>query len=112
MIASSVSARPTGDDHRTSTPERCSRSAVTPSVEPRRDWALREVTDSSARIRDARIECLSMVVDAHGHYTTVPAGLRVFRVLQISQMGKPLERAMNISDDEIRAWSPANIEPT
>ena len=44
-----------------------------------------------------------MVVDAHGHYTTVPAGLRVFRVLQISQMGKPLERAMNISDDEIRA---------
>jgi len=44
-----------------------------------------------------------MIIDAHGHYTTVPAGLRVFRALQISQMGKPVKAAVNISDDEIRA---------
>ena len=44
-----------------------------------------------------------MLIDAHGHYTTVPAGLRVFRALQISQMGKPSSAAVNISDDEIRA---------
>ena len=44
-----------------------------------------------------------MLIDAHGHYTTVPAGLRVFRALQISQMGKPSKRGVNISDDEIRA---------
>ncbi len=44
-----------------------------------------------------------MVIDAHGHYTTVPPGLRVFRALQISQMGRPVKSAINISDDEIRA---------
>jgi 4-oxalmesaconate hydratase len=44
-----------------------------------------------------------MVIDAHGHYTTVPPGLRVFRALQISQMGRPVKGAVNISDDEIRA---------
>ena len=44
-----------------------------------------------------------MLIDAHGHYTTVPAGLRVFRALQISQMGKPSKRGVTISDDEIRA---------
>jgi len=44
-----------------------------------------------------------MVIDAHGHYTTVPPGLRVFRALQISQMGKPVKSVVNISDDEIRA---------
>jgi 4-oxalmesaconate hydratase len=44
-----------------------------------------------------------MVIDAHGHYTTVPPGLRVFRALQISQMGKPVKSAVTISDDEIRA---------
>jgi 4-oxalmesaconate hydratase len=43
-----------------------------------------------------------MVIDAHGHYTTVPAGLRVFRALQISQMGRPTRGALHISDDEIR----------
>lgn len=46
---------------------------------------------------------LGMLIDAHGHYTTVPAGLRVFRALQISQMGKPVRKAVAISDDEIRA---------
>jgi 4-oxalmesaconate hydratase len=44
-----------------------------------------------------------MIIDAHGHYTTVPAGLRVFRALQISAMGKPVKSAVRISDDEIRA---------
>lgn len=44
-----------------------------------------------------------MVIDAHGHYTTVPPGLRVFRALQISQMGRPVKGAVTISDDEIRA---------
>jgi 4-oxalmesaconate hydratase len=44
-----------------------------------------------------------MLIDAHGHYTTVPAGLRVFRALQISQMGKPVKKAVAIGDDEIRA---------
>jgi 4-oxalmesaconate hydratase len=44
-----------------------------------------------------------MIIDAHGHYTTVPAGLRVFRALQISNMGKPVKGTVNISDDEIRA---------
>jgi 4-oxalmesaconate hydratase len=44
-----------------------------------------------------------MIIDAHGHYTTVPPGLRVFRALQISQMGKPTKGAVSISDDEIRA---------
>jgi len=44
-----------------------------------------------------------MIIDCHGHYTTVPAGLRVFRALQISLMGKPAKGAIAISDDEIRA---------
>jgi 4-oxalmesaconate hydratase len=44
-----------------------------------------------------------MIIDAHGHYTTVPAGMRVFRALQISNMGRPSKGAVNISDDEIRA---------
>jgi 4-oxalmesaconate hydratase len=44
-----------------------------------------------------------MVIDAHGHYTTVPSGLRIFRALQISNMGRPTKGAVNISDDEIRA---------
>jgi len=44
-----------------------------------------------------------MIIDAHGHYTTVPPGMRVFRALQISNMGRPTKGAVNISDDEIRA---------
>lgn len=44
-----------------------------------------------------------MVIDAHGHYTTVPPGLRVFRALQISQMGRPVKGVVNITDDDIRA---------
>jgi len=44
-----------------------------------------------------------MIIDAHGHYTTVPPGMRVFRALQISNMGRPAKGAVNISDDEIRS---------
>ena len=43
-----------------------------------------------------------MLIDAHGHYTTVPPGLRVFRALQISIMGRPKKSPVNVSDDEIR----------
>jgi 4-oxalmesaconate hydratase len=43
-----------------------------------------------------------MIIDAHGHYTTVPAGMRVFRALQISNMGRPKKTPITISDDEIR----------
>ena len=44
-----------------------------------------------------------MIIDAHGHYTTVPAEMRVFRALQISNMGRPRKGALGISDDQIRA---------
>ena len=44
-----------------------------------------------------------MIIDAHGHYTTVPPGMRIFRTLQISNMGRPKKSALDISDDEIRA---------
>lgn len=43
-----------------------------------------------------------MIIDCHGHYTTAPAGLKVFRALQISAMGRPSKGLVNISDDEIR----------
>ena len=43
-----------------------------------------------------------MIIDCHGHYTTVPAGVRVFRALQISNMGRPRKAALSVSDDEIR----------
>lgn len=44
-----------------------------------------------------------MIIDAHGHYTTVPPGMRTFRALQISNMGRPKKGTVTISDDEIRA---------
>ena len=44
-----------------------------------------------------------MIIDCHGHYTTAPAAMRVFRALQISNMGRPKKGAVTISDDEIRA---------
>ena len=44
-----------------------------------------------------------MIIDSHGHYTTVPAGMRVFRALQISNMGRPTKGTVNITDDEIRS---------
>jgi 4-oxalmesaconate hydratase len=44
-----------------------------------------------------------MIIDVHGHYTTVPPGMRTFRALQISNMGRPTKGTVAISDDEIRA---------
>ena len=43
-----------------------------------------------------------MIIDCHGHYTTVPPGMRVFRALQILSMGRPTKGAVAITDDEIR----------
>ena len=43
-----------------------------------------------------------MIIDCHGHYTTVPAAC-VFRALPISNMGRAKKSAVSISDDEIRA---------
>src|SRR5919112_5938364 len=43
-----------------------------------------------------------MIIDCHGHYTTVPAGMRIFRALQISNMGRAKKSAVTISDDEIQ----------
>jgi 4-oxalmesaconate hydratase len=42
-----------------------------------------------------------MIVDIHGHYTTAPGGLGVWRKLQVSG-GKDLPNTPKISDDEIR----------
>ena len=44
-----------------------------------------------------------MIIDCHGHYTTVPPGMRIFRALQISNMGRPAKGKVAISDDEIRS---------
>jgi 4-oxalmesaconate hydratase len=44
-----------------------------------------------------------MIIDTHGHYTTVPPGVRIFRALQISNMGLPKKTPVAVSDDEIRA---------
>ena len=44
-----------------------------------------------------------MIIDSHGHYTTVPPGMRIFRALQISNMGRPTKGTVTISDDEIRS---------
>ena len=43
-----------------------------------------------------------MIVDVHGHYTTYPPGVMVYRGEQITTMGAPTKGAMRVSDDEIR----------
>ena len=43
-----------------------------------------------------------MIVDIHGHYTTVPPGVEAYRGSQIAQMGSPSKGKMNVTDDEIR----------
>ena len=30
-----------------------------------------------------------MIIDSHGHYTTAPAGVQIFRATQITFMGPP-----------------------
>ena len=42
-----------------------------------------------------------MIIDCHGHYTTAPAGLGVWRKLQLSD-SKSISSKPKISDDEIR----------
>jgi 4-oxalmesaconate hydratase len=47
-----------------------------------------------------------MIIDCHGHYTTAPAGLQVFRDAQLARIknpGLPAPAAPRISDEEIRA---------
>jgi 4-oxalmesaconate hydratase len=48
-----------------------------------------------------------MIIDCHGHYTTAPAELQVFRDAQIAAFNgrgaTPDVRALNISDEQIRA---------
>ncbi len=44
-----------------------------------------------------------MIIDSHGHYTTAPAGVQIFRATQITFMGAPVKHPVNVSDDEIRA---------
>ena len=43
-----------------------------------------------------------MIIDIHGHYTTVPAPLVAYRGLQISDMASPKKGSVKVSDDEIR----------
>ena len=47
-----------------------------------------------------------MIIDCHGHYTTVPAGVRVFRALQISNMGRPKDDRPDPGEPEMftRQW--------
>ncbi|MSQ48761.1 MAG: amidohydrolase [Betaproteobacteria bacterium] len=42
-----------------------------------------------------------MIIDCHGHYTTAPSGLGIWRKLQLSD-AKSVSSKANISDDEIR----------
>ena len=43
-----------------------------------------------------------MIIDCHGHYTTAPSGIHVYRAFQIAFMNKPNRTKVSISDDEIR----------
>ncbi|HUZ77079.1 MAG TPA: amidohydrolase family protein [Chloroflexota bacterium] len=43
-----------------------------------------------------------MIIDVHGHYTTSPPGLQVYRGAQVTQLNDPRKGKVNISDDEIR----------
>ncbi|MGH2519159.1 MAG: amidohydrolase family protein, partial [Chloroflexota bacterium] len=43
-----------------------------------------------------------MVIDVHGHYTTSPPGLGVYRASQVTQLNAPRKGSVKISDDEIR----------
>ena len=44
-----------------------------------------------------------MIIDSHGHYTTAPAGVQIFRATQITFMGAPVKHPVNVTDDQIRA---------
>ena len=53
-----------------------------------------------------------MIIDCHGHYTTAPKALEVWRNRQIAGITdpgvKPQVRELNISDDELRESIEAN----
>ena len=42
-----------------------------------------------------------MIIDIHGHYTTVPASFVEYRAGQISTMASPTKGSVKVSDDEI-----------
>jgi 4-oxalmesaconate hydratase len=44
-----------------------------------------------------------MIIDCHGHYTTAPPALQVFRDAQLQATASSVPTAPRISDDEIRA---------
>jgi hypothetical protein len=45
-----------------------------------------------------------MIIDCHGHYTTAPKALELFRKAQIAALTDPkaAARSIQISDDEVR----------
>src|SRR3982074_1991094 len=45
-----------------------------------------------------------MIIDCHGHYTTAPKALEMFRKAQIAALNDPSapSRSLQISDDQVR----------
>ena len=43
-----------------------------------------------------------MIIDVHGHYTTAPPQLQEWRQAQIDSIGRPFNKTLTMSDDEIR----------
>jgi len=43
-----------------------------------------------------------MIIDIHGHYTTAPKGLDVYRKAQIDSLDNPTKGTINVTDDEVR----------
>ncbi len=43
-----------------------------------------------------------MIIDSHGHYTTLPPAVDAWRSRQIADLAKPTKGSINVSDDEIR----------
>jgi 4-oxalmesaconate hydratase len=44
-----------------------------------------------------------MIIDSHGHYTTAPAGMQIFRATQVAFLGNPVKHPVTISDEQIKA---------
>lgn len=43
-----------------------------------------------------------MIIDSHGHYTTLPPAVDAWRSRQIAELAKPTKGSIKVSDDEIR----------
>ena len=43
-----------------------------------------------------------MIIDSHGHYTTLPPAIDAWRSRQIAELAKPAKGSTKVSDDEIR----------